>query len=177
MPIAKTITPGDRFARWTALEATKSITYPSGATIHFHECRCDCGAVQFVGSYKLRTGHSRSCGCLKVDVTAARSLKHGHSKRGAKSRAYAVWCNMINRCTNPNVASYVDYGARGITVCVRWLHSFSAFLDDMGEPPPGLTIDRLNNDAGYFKENCAWRTRLDQARNRRRRRERIPRKI
>ena len=73
---------------------------------------------------------------------------------------------MLNRCTNPNVRHYVDYGARGITVCERWL-KFENFLEDMGEPPPGLTIDRLDNNKGYFKDNCAWKTPIAQARNRR----------
>ena len=165
MPARKTITPGERFARWTALEKTELRTYPSGATIHFRWCRCDCGKEQWVSEYKLRTGHSRSCGCLQAEVTVNRNLTHGHTPRGTRPKIYGVWCNMWNRCTNPNVAAYPNYGARGITVCERW-ESFENFLADMGEPPEGLSIDRLNNDLGYFKENCAWRTPIDQARNR-----------
>jgi hypothetical protein len=166
MPAAKIITPGDKFGRWTALEHTETRYYPSGARQHFRMCRCECGKEQWVGEYKLRTGHSRSCGCLQSEVTAERSFKHGHSQRGARSKAYSVWRNMISRCTNPNVPHYPSYGGRGITVCERWLNSFENFLADMGEPPPGLTIDRLNNDYGYYKENCAWKTPLDQALNR-----------
>jgi len=166
MSAAKAIMAGDRFGRWTVLEATESRTYPSGTTTHFHECRCDCGTVQFVGSYKLRIGHSRSCGCLQAEVTIARNLKHGHSKRGRRGKIYGIWRNIISRCKNPNVSSYEDYGARGITICERWL-KFENFLEDMGEPPRGLTIDRLDNNLGYFKDNCAWRTPIDQARNRR----------
>lgn len=167
MPAAKTIMAGTRFGRWTALEATKSKTYLSGAKIQFRECRCDCGTMQFVSEYKLRTGHSRSCRCLQAEVTARRSLKHGFSKRGKRSRIYGIWCNMITRCANQAAPCYEDYGLRGITVCDRWLNSFENFLEDMGEPPQGLTIDRCNNDLGYFKENCAWKTPVDQARNRR----------
>lgn len=168
MPAVKAITPGDRFGRWTALEKTESRTYLSGTIIHLHECRCDCGTIQMVGSYKLRTGHSKSCGCLQSEITTRRSTKHGFSpKIRDRPRIYGVWCNMINRCTNPNVRQYDDYGGRGITVCERWLNSFENFLEDMGEPPPGMTIDRLDNHKGYFKENCAWRTPLHQARNRR----------
>lgn len=166
MPAAKTITPGDRFVRWTALEATETRIYPSGTKTHFHECRCDCGTIQFVGSYKLRIGHSRSCGCLQAEVTKKRSLKHGYAPRTDSPKIYAIWNAMLSRCTNPNTDSYEDYGARGITVCERWF-KFENFLEDMGEPPAGLSIDRLDNDKGYFKENCAWRTRIDQARNRR----------
>jgi hypothetical protein len=73
---------------------------------------------------------------------------------------------MLSRCTNPNNLAYERYGGRGITVCERWL-KFENFLEDMGEPPDGLTIDRTDNDGNYCKDNCAWKTRLDQARNRR----------
>lgn len=166
MPIRKIITPGERFARWTALDRTESRTYPSGATIHFRWCRCDCGKEQWVSEYKLRTGHSRSCGCLQAEVTTERSLTHGRSRRGAIARVYRIWRNMLTRCTNPNGKDYASYGGRGITVCKRW-ESFENFLEDMGEPPSHLTLDRLDNNAGYSKENCAWRTPVDQARNRR----------
>jgi hypothetical protein len=74
---------------------------------------------------------------------------------------------MIGRCTNPKNARYADYGARGIKICDRWLNNFENFLADMGEPPAGLTIDRLENDGNYEPGNCAWRTPAEQARNRR----------
>jgi hypothetical protein len=75
---------------------------------------------------------------------------------------------MIARCVNPKLREYENYGGRGIKVCDRWLSSFENFLADMGEPAPGLTIDRLNNDGNYEPGNCAWRTPKDQARNTRR---------
>ena len=172
MPAAKTITPGNRFGRWTALEETKFRDYPSRARMPFQSCRCDCGTIQFVAHSKLRNGHSRSCGCLQAEVTTNRSLKHGHKRRSAETKSYRAWNNMLNRCTNPNVKSFPDYGGRGITICERWL-KFENFLEDMGPSPEGLSIDRLDNDIGYSKENCAWRTSLDQARNRRKRKPRI----
>lgn len=149
------------------MDKTEVRVYPSGVRQIRKLCRCECGKEEFVGEYKLRIGHSRSCGCLQSEVTTERSLKHGHSKRGERSRAYSVWRNIINRCTNPNVASYADYGGRGITICDRWLNSFENFLQDMGEPPEGRTIDRIDNNKGYYRENCAWNTPVQQARNRR----------
>jgi hypothetical protein len=159
------ITPGTKFGRWTVLESTEMRQYRSGGKQLFIECQCDCGTVQFVGSYKLRIGHSRSCGCLQAEVTAERNLTHGYSG-GEGTRIYRVWGKMLARCENPKNPAFTDYGGRGITICERW-HTFENFLEDMGEPSPGLTIDRLDNDKGYFKENCAWRTPKEQARNRR----------
>jgi len=73
---------------------------------------------------------------------------------------------MRTRCTNPNDVGYCWYGARGITVCERWRH-FANFLADMGERPPGKTLDRINHDGNYEPGNCKWSTPLEQTRNRR----------
>lgn len=93
-------------------------------------------------------------------------IKHGHNRRGKESRIYRVWANMIKRCNYIYCQHYDDYGGRGITVCDRWL-KFENFLKDMGEIPPGLTIEREDNDKGYYKENCRWATRSQQQRNKR----------
>ena len=74
---------------------------------------------------------------------------------------------MIERCINPNNGSFKNYGGRGITVCERWRSGFANFLADMGEKPPGLSIDRIDNDKGYCKENCRWATLIEQNNNQR----------
>lgn len=85
-----------------------------------------------------------------------------------RNRLLYVWSDMKRRCHRENHHAYANYGGRGITVCERWRNSFAAFLEDMGpRPDPKLTLERVNNDAGYGPDNCIWATRLQQSLNKR----------
>lgn len=95
----------------------------------------------------------------------SRYTKHGHSKKSKTSQTYKSWETMIQRCNNKNNPKYRIYGGRGIIICKKWMQ-FINFLEDMGESPKGYQIDRIDNDKGYFKGNCRWSTRKQQARNR-----------
>ena len=125
-------------------------------------CDCECGNTVTVRGYDLYKERSRSCGCLRTEVTISRSTKHG----GRDKPTYPVWNDMMTRCYNRNSPSYADYGGRGITVCDRW-HDLNNFLEDMGDRPKGLSIERVNNEEGYSPENCVWATTAIQSRNRR----------
>lgn len=127
-------------------------------------CRCDCGRLTTVGSESLRTDRTKSCGCWRRESVAWHHTTHGLAPRRGRPRAYSSWHNMINRCTNESWPQYKDWGGRGITIDPRWL-DFPAFLADMGERPPGMTLERKDSNGNYCRENCIWVTQHQQMMN------------
>jgi hypothetical protein len=153
---------GNRFGRLTVVKFI-------GRSSHRHalwECLCECGNVVLVANPNLRSGNSKSCGCLKTENNIITWTKHGHAS--GNTPEYESWSAMWSRVrSSPNRRAFRDYVQRGISVCDRW-KSFETFLSDMGPRPPKTSIDRIDNDGNYEPSNCRWATASQQVRNRRR---------
>lgn len=130
-------------------------------------CDCACGTHREVLANSLTRGKSTGCGCRQYQELGKRLTKQGHSKTSIESRTYRSWKHIKQRCYNENRKDYKYYGGRGITLCDRWYDSFNNFLADMGECPPRLTIDRIDNDGNYEPVNCRWTTMKIQNQNKR----------
>lgn len=126
-------------------------------------CQCLCGNTVVVTGHALAAGDTKSCGCLRKQKVGSINRSHALSRKPV----YRSWQAMKSRCENPNDTHYANYGGRGISVCPEWSDSFERFYLDMGDRPAGMTIDRRNNDLGYFKDNCRWATHSVQSNNKR----------
>lgn len=155
---------GRRFGRLTAVCFVESVQFKYG-WIRFWRCRCDCGSVVDVRIASLTCGATRSCGCWGQELTR-NGRRTTHS--ATNTAEFSIWIGIRQRCSKPSNKHYQRYGARGITVCERWETSFENFLSDMGpRPSPRHSVERIDNDKGYYLENCKWGLAVDQANNRR----------
>jgi hypothetical protein len=153
---------GDSFGRLVVVGRAENST---GGTTRYL-CKCVCGIETAVQHANLKSGNTKSCGCLHNEILAKMATRHGEAN---KTPEYSAWKAMIRRCETPSSSNYSIYGGRGITVCERWRHSYDNFLSDLGRKPSSVhSLDRTNVNGNYEPDNCKWSSPSEQSKNRRR---------
>jgi hypothetical protein len=156
-----------RFGRLVVLKRAK----PDGKCTRYW-CLCDCGKKKCIPARALRSGNTRSCGCLGRECRRTNRRTHGFAPRGGWHPLYRCWLMMKDRCINEQNKSYFSYGGRGIVVCEEWLHDFAAYLRDVEKlgprPTPRHSIDRKDNDGPYAPWNIRWASPKEQSHNKQR---------
>lgn len=151
---------GARYGRWTILKLSENKKHGNRLWL----CRCECGVEKEVIGSHLNKGRSQSCGCFQRETVSLSSATHKLSR--GKTPLYAVWQGIKQRCLNENSYGYQYYGKRGVTISEDW-KDFVNFYNDMSPSyKEGLSIERIDVNKGYCKENCKWATKAEQARNR-----------
>lgn len=165
MALFKDLT-GQTFDRLTVIKLSRDVK-TGNRYRKYWLCKCECGNTKEVRTDSLTSGNVRSCGCIKKEQDRENLVKNHRHKMSGK-RLYSIWQKMKDRCYNPNVRSYKDYGARGIKICDEWIVPDNFFQWALSNGyREDLTIDRIEVNGNYGPSNCKWSTAKEQARNRR----------
>lgn len=149
----------NKYTRWTILSEDK--IYRDNKV--YLTCRCDCGVVREVIIKNLKSGISKSCGCMNKEKLLERNFKHGLRF----TKTWRTWQAIKNRCYREKGVQYKDYGGRGITVCDKWRNNFIAFYKDVGDAPEDKSLDRIDTNGNYEPSNVRWATAKEQCQNKR----------
>lgn len=149
--------------RFGSLTVVKRIPVKKGKSRFV--CLCDCGQESVVIGSDLNSGNTTSCGCYKRTTGFTANLIHGGAA-GDMAGSYRSWRSMKQRCIDPSSRGWCDYGAKGITVCERWM-TYENFYSDMGDRPDGYSLERIDVTQGYSPENCKWIPLHEQSKNKR----------
>jgi hypothetical protein len=155
---------GKVFGRMTVVREARARTKTSAAR---YECLCSCGTTKEVCASNLWSGDTKSCGCLRRELSTAKATAHSESANGRNTKEYRAWQRMLARCYRQTHERYEYYGGRGISVCDRWRSSYEAFRDDMGPCPRGHSLDRKDANGNYEPGNCRWADASVQSSNKR----------
>ena len=155
---------GTSFGRLTVVAEAEPCVVSRGQRLRVMTCKCECGSTTRVFLCNLRSGATKSCGCLRSDTHTT----HGECA-GSRTDMHALWTAIKARCYCANHSAYSRYGARGIAMYAPWVNDYAAFAthirENIGERPAGLSLDRIDNSAGYVPGNLRWATRSQQGRN------------
>lgn len=159
---------GNKYGRLTVLDVYSVKTGNCSRTMC--KCLCECGNTTSVRKYDLTHNITASCGCILKEQAKLKAKKMGISNRKhslSGSRIYGIWDNMRRRCDNPKDKAYKNYGGRGITYDVKWSNFENFYKDMIDGYNSKMTLERIDVNKGYFKDNCCWKTMLEQQRNKR----------
>lgn len=158
---------GNKFNRLTVTGLAGKRPNIEGTHYYLWNCICECGRPAIATTNRLKSGQSKSCGCLDSEVSSLRMIKFNTTHGMCRSPGYSTWARMIARCYNQKHPAFENYGARGISVCDRWKMVENFLLDMWPRPSSKHSLDRINNNGNYEPSNCRWATDKEQQRNKR----------